>query len=67
LLYLYILEWCKDNSIRGLKCKHLWGIEFAVKWGTIKEINKLPPKAKHYLTRTTIVVAKSYIDYDYTF
>jgi predicted nucleic acid-binding Zn finger protein len=34
---------CKDNSTRrGLKCKHLWGIEFAIKWGTIKEIDKVP-------------------------
>jgi predicted nucleic acid-binding Zn finger protein len=33
---------CKDNSTRGLKCKHLWGIEFAIKWGTIKDIDKIP-------------------------
>jgi hypothetical protein len=33
---------CKDNSTRGLKCKHLFAIEFAIKWGTIKEIDKVP-------------------------
>jgi hypothetical protein len=57
---------CQDNSIRHLKCKHLFAIEFAIKWGTIKEINKLSPKAKHYPT-TTLVETKSYIDDDYSF
>src|ERR1044072_5773135 len=32
---------CKDNSTRrGSKCKHLWGIEFAIKWGIIKDIDR---------------------------
>jgi predicted nucleic acid-binding Zn finger protein len=31
---------CKDNSTRrGIKCKHLFAIEFAIKWGTIKDID----------------------------
>jgi len=31
---------CKDNSTRrGLKCKHLFAIEFAIQWGTIKDID----------------------------
>jgi hypothetical protein len=40
-----VLEWycsCKDNSTRHLKCKHLFAIEFAIKWGTIKDIDKVP-------------------------
>jgi predicted nucleic acid-binding Zn finger protein len=32
---------CKDNSTRHtIKCKHLFAIEFAIKWGTIKDIDK---------------------------
>ena len=31
---------CKDNSTRrGLKCKHLFALEFAIKWGIIKDID----------------------------
>jgi hypothetical protein len=33
---------CKDNSTRHIKCKHLFAIEFAIKWGIIKDIDKLP-------------------------
>ena len=39
------LSWycsCKDNSTRHLKCKHLFAIEFAIKWRTIKDIDKIP-------------------------
>jgi predicted nucleic acid-binding Zn finger protein len=38
------IEWCScpDNSTRHKKCKHLFAIEFAIKRGTIKEIDKLP-------------------------
>ena len=42
-----VFEWycsCKDNSTRHLKCKHFFAIEFAMKWGTIKDIDdKLSP------------------------
>ena len=39
-----VFEWCscKDNSTRPIKCKHLFAIEFAIKWGTIKDIDKIP-------------------------
>jgi predicted nucleic acid-binding Zn finger protein len=33
---------CKDNSTRSVKCKHLFAIEFAIKWGIIKDIDKIP-------------------------
>ena len=33
---------CKDNSTRRMKCKHLFAIEFAIKWGTLKDIDKVP-------------------------
>jgi predicted nucleic acid-binding Zn finger protein len=42
---------CKDNSTRrGLKCKHLFAIEFAREWGIIKDIEKQPS----LLTSTSI-------------
>jgi hypothetical protein len=25
-----------------MKCKHLFAIEFAIKWGTIKDIDEIP-------------------------
>ena len=43
-----LIEWCscRDNSTRGLKCKHLWSIEFAIRFDTLKEIDKLPADVK---------------------
>ena len=74
---------CKDNSTRHLKCKHLFAIEFAIKWGTIKEIgNPLTDVKgdttiiKSTITKTTItkpmITSKSlsslsYQDDEYSF
>ena len=43
-----VIEWCScmDNSTRGLKCKHIWSIEFAIRMGTLKDTDKLPADAK---------------------
>ena len=43
-----VLEWCscRDNSTRRFKCKHLWSIEFAIRFDTLKEIDKLPADVK---------------------
>jgi hypothetical protein len=68
-----VFEWCscKDNSTRHLKCKHIFAIEFAIKWGTLIDIDKLPKEAKRYPVTTTkpVVVSepKSYTDDDYSF
>ena len=45
-----VLEWCSclDNSTRHLKCKHLHAIEFSIRFGTLKDIKKLPTEAKRY-------------------
>jgi len=45
-----VFEWCscKDNSTKGLKCKHLFAIEFAIRWGTLRDTDKLPAEAKRY-------------------
>jgi len=54
-MYYYVMfntaknfEWCSclDNSNRGLKCKHIFAIEFAIKMGMVKDTDKLPPAAK---------------------
>jgi predicted nucleic acid-binding Zn finger protein len=64
---------CKDNSTRrGLKCKHLFAIEFAIKWGTIKEIDKLPTLETNKRFPELVVQEsnnnkKSYLEDDYDF
>ena len=65
---------CPDNSIRGMKCKHLWSIEYAIRFGTLKETDRLPAYAKR---DTSVLVspkpeqiaieAKSYTEDDYSF
>jgi predicted nucleic acid-binding Zn finger protein len=73
-----VLEWCscKDNSTRHLKCKHILAIEFAIKWGTIKNIDKVlsttTATTANVKQKTSIVTAiniqpKSYKDDDYYF
>ena len=75
-----LIEWCscRDNYTRGLKCKHLWSIEFAIRFDTLKEIDKLPADVKR---DTSILISppkpeqiaatreakSSYKDDDYTF
>jgi hypothetical protein len=54
---------CKDNSTRNIKCKHLFAIEFAIKWGIIKDIDKAPI----LLSQPTTTVSKSYLEDDYDF
>ena len=43
-----VFEWCSclDNSTRHVKCKHLFEIEFAIRMGILKDIDKLPTEAK---------------------
>ena len=52
-----VLEWCScmDNSTRGLKCKHLFAIEFAIRMGTLKDTDRLPSDAK--VSKVTTVSA----------
>ena len=62
---------CKDNSTRGLKCKHLFAIEFAIKWGTIKDIDNpltdLKGDTSISMTTKPIITSLSYKDDEYTF
>jgi len=69
-----VVEYCSclDNSLRGgqMKCKHLHAIEFAIKMGTLRDTERLPPEAKVskvVSTAKVISTAKSYTDDDYSF
>jgi predicted nucleic acid-binding Zn finger protein len=68
-----VIEWCSccDNSMRGMKCKHLFAIEFAIQWGTLRDIDQLPSTAATADVKredTQIAqISKSYKDDDYTF
>ena len=64
---------CMDNTTRrGLTCKHIHAIVFAIKLGTLKDIEKLPKEAKrkHVVVAeaTTAAIAESsYRNDDYSF
>ena len=70
---------CLDNSMRGIKCKHLHSIEYAIRLGTLRDTDKLPVEAKRDTSLvllssiepeqiTTIALeAKSYTEDDYSF
>ena len=72
-----VIEWCSccDNSIRGMKCKHLWSIEFAIRFGTLNDTDRLPADAKRDTSmlvspkpeQITTIEAKSYTEDDYSF
>ena len=54
-----VFEWCScpDNSIRGQKCKHQFAIEYAIKKGTLRDIDKLPENAQRY---PQVITTKDY-------
>jgi len=62
---------CLDTSMRGMKCKHLHSIEFAIRMETLRDIDKLPTEAKvkKVVVLVPIVVTKpkSYKEDDYSF
>ena len=49
---------CPDNSTRGMKCKHIWSIEFAIRFNTLKDTDKLPADAKRDTSRVSITKAR---------
>ena len=70
-----VIEWCTcpDNSLRGgqMRCKHLHTIEFAIRLGTLRDIDRLPTEAKvrkvAAVTALPTTAKKSYTDDDYSF
>ena len=61
-----VYEWCScpDNSMRSVKCKHIFCIECAIRLATVKDVDKLPVEAKRDNNST---VSKDWKDdqYDY--
>jgi predicted nucleic acid-binding Zn finger protein len=57
-----VLIWCScpDSSMRQMKCKHIFGVEYAIRLVTLKEVDKLPDQVKKEVT-------KSYTEDDYSF
>jgi predicted nucleic acid-binding Zn finger protein len=57
-----ILVWCScpDSSMRQMKCKHIFAIEYAIRLATIKDVDRLPIEVKREVT-------KSYTEDDYSF
>ena len=66
-----VLEWwcsCMDNSTRGMKCKHIWSIEFAIRIGTLKDTDGgLATEAKVRKVAAPATTKSSYKDDDYSF
>lgn len=62
------IQWCScpDNSTRGIKCKHQFAIEYSIRLGTLKDIEKLPKEAKRY-GATVAQQSKSWKEDEYTF
>jgi predicted nucleic acid-binding Zn finger protein len=61
---------CPDNSLRRgsqMKCKHLHSIEYAIRMGTLKDIDILPREAKVRKVVATVKPTKSYTEDDYSF
>jgi predicted nucleic acid-binding Zn finger protein len=60
-----VIEWCScpDNSLRGgqMRCKYLHAIEFVIRLGTLRDIEKLPTEAKVRkagITKATAIVVQ---------
>jgi len=68
-----VVEYCTgpDNSLRGrqMKCKHIWSIEFAIRLGTLRDIERLPTEAKvkEIVVVPAAIITKSYTEDDYSF
>jgi predicted nucleic acid-binding Zn finger protein len=64
---------CLDSSTRrNVRCKHSFGVEYAIRLGTLKDIDRLPTEAK-VSKQKVISIAQppmlsiSYKDDDYSF
>ena len=57
-----VFEWCScpDNSMRSVKCKHIFCIEYALRLETVKHVDKLPIEVKREVT-------KAYTEDDYSY
>lgn len=46
---------CPDSSMRQMKCKHIWSIEYAIRLATVKDIEKLPEEAIKYTNQQQLI------------
>lgn len=56
------LVWCScpDSSMTQMKCKHIFGLEYSIRLGTLKDVDRLPVEVKKEVT-------KLYTEDDYDF
>jgi predicted nucleic acid-binding Zn finger protein len=75
-MYYYVMfdttkefEWCSckdfERSRYQNKCKHLYGVEYAIKFGTVNDTENLPSTAKK--DNSSSQPTKSWRDDDYGF
>lgn len=68
-----VFEWCscKDfESNRTERCKHLYGVEYGIRFNTILEVDKLPEEVHSGISRNSTsktTLNKSWKDDDYSF
>jgi hypothetical protein len=60
---------CTDSSTRNVRCKHSWACEYAIRLGTLIDIDKLPAHAKRNNNTNVakIGAVRSYKDDGYSF
>jgi len=62
---------CMDSSTRNVRCKHSFAVKYAIRLGTLRDIDRLPTEAKVRKAVAAATVAtvspKSYRDDDYSF
>jgi hypothetical protein len=73
-IYYYVkyifdsFSWCScpDNSMRSTntKCKHIFAVEYSIRKGTLRDVDKLPKEAKR---DNMVPITESYRDDDYDF
>jgi predicted nucleic acid-binding Zn finger protein len=62
-------EWCSCmdyGSNRSEKCKHLYAVEYGIRMGTMKEVDKLPEEV-HSNIKKQSAEPRSYLDDEYSF
>ena len=51
-----------------MKCKHPFSVEYSIRLGTLKDVDRLPTEAKvKKVVATTTAVSKSYTEDQYSF
>jgi hypothetical protein len=64
-----VFEWCscefhQYNSIKHIKCKHIFAVEYSIRKGTLQYVEKLPKEVKR---DNMVPITESYRDDSYDF